>query len=161
MTVKVRIPIAPIPASRPRVSKWGTYYEKGYNKWRDDFREWLVHHWVHTPLSGILDVEIVCICTKPKTTKLSIPKGDVDNYAKGVLDMLNGLAWQDDKQIHSLRITKRYVEKGEDPCIDVSINVWRQECEKLNKLSSTVRQPKDRRTLDEKKLKDGTEPKVG
>ena len=37
-------------------------------------------------------------------------KPDVDNIAKVILDALNGLAWEDDKQITGLLITKEYSE---------------------------------------------------
>ena len=44
-------------------------------------------------------------------------KPDVDNIAKAVLDALNGIAYDDDKQITSLVIDKKYGE----PRIDVSM----------------------------------------
>lgn len=34
-------------------------------------------------------------------------RGDIDNYAKTVLDGLNKVAWGDDKQIVELRVEKR------------------------------------------------------
>ena len=33
-------------------------------------------------------------------------RGDVDNYAKTILDSLNGVAWEDDKQIRFLTMEK-------------------------------------------------------
>ena len=30
--------------------------------------------------------------------------GDVDNYTKSILDGLNGIAYQDDKQVHHLEV---------------------------------------------------------
>ncbi len=33
-------------------------------------------------------------------------RGDVDNYAKSILDGLNGVAFQDDKQVHILNVEK-------------------------------------------------------
>lgn len=65
------------------------------------------------PLSGVLSVEIICYCTKPKTSKLSMPKPDVDNLAKGVLDSLNGHLWADDSQIKSLQVSKWWAEPKE------------------------------------------------
>ena len=35
-------------------------------------------------------------------------KPDLDNIAKAVLDGLNGLAFDDDKQVVSLKVSKRY-----------------------------------------------------
>lgn len=39
--------------------------------------------------------------------------GDVTNYAKGVEDALNGIAWADDCQVVDLRVTKRWAKPGE------------------------------------------------
>lgn len=38
--------------------------------------------------------------------------GDVDNYAKSILDALNGLMYEDDSQVTTLYVTKKY---GNDP----------------------------------------------
>ena len=34
--MRLSIPLNPVPASRPRVSKWGTYYPKRYATWKKD-----------------------------------------------------------------------------------------------------------------------------
>lgn len=44
--------------------------------------------------------------------------GDLDNIAKSILDALNGLAYEDDCQVTTLMITKRY---GADPYAAVRI----------------------------------------
>ena len=46
-----------------------------------------------------------------KTAPL-LPREDVDNLAKAVLDALTGVAWHDDKQVASLHIVKRYGTAG-------------------------------------------------
>ena len=33
-------------------------------------------------------------------------RGDLDNYTKAILDALNGIAWQDDKQVFELKVVK-------------------------------------------------------
>lgn len=38
--------------------------------------------------------------------------GDVDNYAKAILDALNHVAWRDDKQINWLRVARTYDRVG-------------------------------------------------
>ncbi len=45
-------------------------------------------------------------------------KADADNYAKGILDSLNGLFWHDDGQIVDLHIGKYYSDK---PRIEMEI----------------------------------------
>jgi crossover junction endodeoxyribonuclease RusA len=48
------------------------------------------------------DIEVAA-ADEPVSKKL---RGDLDNYAKTVLDALNGVAWVDDKQIVSLYLIK-------------------------------------------------------
>jgi len=44
---------------------------------------------------------------------LQVTRTDVDNLAKFVLDSLNGVLYEDDKQVASLQVTKVY--DNEDP----------------------------------------------
>ena len=39
-------------------------------------------------------------------------KPDIDNVAKAVLDGLNGIAFEDDKQVINLRIAKAYANEA-------------------------------------------------
>lgn len=110
------IPLDPVPASRPRVSKWGTYYGKKYTRFRKDIASFLKV----TPLrllAGPLAVGIWLYVGRPKSTKLAHPKPDVDNYAKGVMDGLNGVLWEDDSQVVSLGVVKLWTD--EEPRIVV------------------------------------------
>jgi len=47
-----------------------------------------------------------------KKTAPLLPREDVDNLAKAVLDALTGVAWHDDKQVASLHIVKSYGTAG-------------------------------------------------
>lgn len=49
---------------------------------------------------------ITVTATEAPEWKTSL-KGDVDNYAKSILDALNGVAWADDKQVLELKVTKK------------------------------------------------------
>ena len=42
----------------------------------------------------------------------SIPRPDVDNAAKAVLDALNGVAWEDDSQVERLGVEKSYGQEA-------------------------------------------------
>ena len=98
-----------VPASRPRVSKYGTYYLPTYRAFKKQMeelvakdRDQFIRH------QGPLSVIVLCAVQKPKTTKRDYPVGDVDNYAKAVLDSLNGILWEDDIQITELTVRKCY-----------------------------------------------------
>jgi Holliday junction resolvase RusA-like endonuclease len=53
----------------------------------------------------------------------SIPTGDVDNYAKAVLDALQGLLYVNDRQVVDLVSRKRYHTEAE-PWTGVHIHAW-------------------------------------
>lgn len=66
--------------------------------------------------------------TCSKASHLQLTRSDVDNFAKFVLDSLNGVLYQDDKQVASLQITKVYDD--EEPYIgstDVIIETMTEE----------------------------------
>ena len=54
---------------------------------------------------------------------------DIDNLAKGILDPLNGLAWQDDRQIVDLLCFKR--TNVDDPLTHVIISEWQEDPDEL------------------------------
>lgn len=109
----VFIPVAPVPASRPKVSKFGTYYTATYANWRKAAAKFVRDHVNVVPEVAPLVVLVENIVPKPRTSKLKHPNGDVDNYAKAALDILNEAAWVDDKQIISLTSTKRFAGPAE------------------------------------------------
>ena len=106
--------VTPIPASRPRVTRWGTYYGKRYEKFRTDMRQALQFTKL-SPLSGDLWIELEFIVPPPKTVKRTTPRGDIDNYVKGPMDSMTKHEgfWNDDDQIVHLEASKRYQKKDE------------------------------------------------
>ena len=108
---RIFIPILPVPASRPRVCRWGTYYGKRYTEFRK-IADTLLQavEWPRVfPLGGLLAVSVTFTVPRPKTTKRLSPRGDVDNYFK-TLDSLNGTVWKDDDQIVWAIMVKDYGE---------------------------------------------------
>lgn len=78
-----------------------------------------------TPNAAVAVTIRACFSIPKKTSKkmralmLSSPfpvrpikKPDADNIAKIVLDALNGLAYEDDKQVTGLLVTKKYSEQA-------------------------------------------------
>lgn len=121
----VTLQLAPVPASRPRFrvikTKFGkqfvhTYYAGAYKTFLEQAKGALLER---VPLEGLLEVSIDCYVEKPKTSKRSTPRGDVDNYAKGVLDVLTDRKfWGDDDQVVALQVTKSFSDR---PRIEVTI----------------------------------------
>jgi Holliday junction resolvase RusA-like endonuclease len=111
----------PVPASRPRVSKWGTYYSGKY-------KEYLRHSQAALPkaafpLEGDLELDLEFVAVRPKTTKRSNPRGDIDNYAKAIMDTITKLGyWNDDDQVVTATMHKRFAEAEEVPHTRVTIN---------------------------------------
>lgn len=73
-------------------------------------------------LEGNLLVSLDLVCHKPKTTKRSNPRGDIDNYVKAVLDALTKKGyWVDDDQITVIHAAKRWPDDKEEPHFYVRI----------------------------------------
>lgn len=115
--IRIVLDVVPVPASRPRVSKWGTYYGKTYKAFRKAMEEEL-SGWEAEPLSGALTVDVTFHCKKPKKLTKQWPRGDIDNYLKGLFDSLNGIVWGDDDQIIMTVGSKVYAD---NPHIEVII----------------------------------------
>lgn len=118
MISKLFIPIKPTPASRPRISRYGNYYPKGYTDFRKEIYQFfkkLQKKYIAVDKVGFT-VTLEIICKKPKKPSNDYPRGDVDNYAKAYLDSITyaQLAWVDDIQVIELIVNKRYQEEGED-----------------------------------------------
>lgn len=111
----------PVPASRPRVGKYGTYYSKTYSKWIKESWQY-VEKIEDLPTDRPIVVMVDAVFEKAKTSKLEYPSPDIDNLEKGPLDQINKLRkatergiWEDDKQVVLLVGSKRFAEPGELP----------------------------------------------
>lgn len=115
------IPITPLPAPRPRLTKWGTaYYPATYVAFMKELAALLPPK--AEPLTGDLMVEVECVCKPIAKSKFTTPAGDCDNLAKGPMDALTKAGYYgDDRQIVDLHVTKRFPRAGEQPHIRVSL----------------------------------------
>ena len=115
--MKYTIPINPVPASRPKVSKYSTYYGKKYTAFRKEVTP-LIEDMELTPIEGPITLSITFNISKAKSSKLEYPSGDIDNYCKAIMDSLNGHLYIDDKQVVHLLASKQFVEGSGSIVID-------------------------------------------
>ena len=116
-----RFNINPVPASRPRVSRWSTYYPKKYTKFKKDM-EALTSEIEITPSEKLVSVELEFRIMMPKSFSKKKRQGlnntycsnnsDIDNYIKAILDSLNGVFYIDDKQVVEIFARKIYSDEG-------------------------------------------------
>ena len=120
--------INPVPASRPRVTRWGTYYGKRYNKFKEEMKENTSYECRHNLKNTIIWLEdliyadmtfFVPMARSWSKKKKSLKNGqfcdnnaDLDNYEKAILDSLNGIYFKDDRQIVSQKSQKIWADKG-------------------------------------------------
>lgn len=117
------LPIEPVPASRPRVTRYSTFYGKRYTHFKQEAEKLIETLYSAEPLDGPITASVVLYCKRAKTSKRSYPRGDVDNYAKAILDAANGKLYVDDDQIIQLTVTKLYATLDR-PRISVYLSPW-------------------------------------
>ena len=120
----------PIGKARPRMTKEGHVYTVDKTRaYEQLIRIMYRRKYLREPkATGNVSIEIRITITVPKSaTKKEreillsarpMKKPDLDNVAKIVLDALNGVAYEDDKQVTSLTV---YREWGESPQVEVWI----------------------------------------
>lgn len=117
------IPINPVPASRPRVGRWGVHYLKTYATWMKQIACMLPTrdepHFAEGPVAVLAEF----ILKRPQRLTRAYPRGDTDNYEKALYDALTkcGCIWKDDDQIVMALTFKRYAEPNEKPRIKVMV----------------------------------------
>lgn len=123
-TFNIFVPVKPVPASRPRVGRYGTYFSKNYEDFRNECFRFLSKIKHNYPIKDSeFKVEIEFICKKPMKPANNYPIADIDNFLKGPLDAITkvGMVWKDDVQIVHLIGRKRYQREGEDFGMQITI----------------------------------------
>lgn len=135
MEVKFTILGEPMGKERPRFRRVGNYVQtytpaktKNYEtKVRDSYYSSNMNT---RHLTGAIQAEIYGVFPIPVSVSKKLrakmesgeepytKKVDADNLAKIVLDALNGVAYEDDKQITKLSVTKVY---GKEPRVEVTL----------------------------------------
>ena len=131
MMLQFTIPISPVPKGRPRLGKFGTYTPPKTKKFEDDVKLYLNtilknHDPLETPIEVFLyfRLPIPKSYSKKRTEaclsgseKPILKNGDLDNYAKAVLDAFNGIVYKDDCQIVEMHLTKVYDSQEGIDCL--------------------------------------------
>ena len=115
--MKVTFNLAPVVASRPRVTRWSTFFPKKYAQFKEDMLE-LTKDITYTPSKELIYVQMTFYVAMPKSwsKKKKLEKGgqfcdnncDIDNYCKATLDSLEGVYFENDKQVAMIRAMKYY-----------------------------------------------------
>ena len=108
--MKYRIPVKPQAKERPRLGRRRRVYTPEKTMvFESAIKEWWTANngpkitdnaYVYVEISKTyIDVEIIPIVGRTRPVGVL---GDIDNHAKSILDGLNGVAWDDDKQVEGL-----------------------------------------------------------
>lgn len=122
----------PAPAPRPRIrvlrlkggkSMGVAYYAGKYKNFLVEAPKAIPESIEYFDKGTAIEVAVQFICQRPLKPANPYPVGDVDNYAKGILDAITkqGTYWKDDAQITKLTLVKRYAIDDEEPCYIVEV----------------------------------------
>ena len=127
----IYIPGQPVGKGRPRfVKATGHTYTPTKTK---DYESLVKRAYIidngHTMLTGPIRLDIFAVYQLPKDKKRRAilaqrpytGKPDIDNVAKVIQDALNGLAYEDDKQVVEMYVEKRYCGEDEEPHVSVTV----------------------------------------
>lgn len=125
------IPIEPVAKARPRLGKGGNVYTPGNTRVFEQFvrqfasyRENVKPLKRKVPVFVELEFHLPIPASRRREFELSggtmepTVRPDLDNYAKSILDALNGVAWEDDAQVVQMNCSKLYApQPGVRICI--------------------------------------------
>lgn len=104
--------LRPIPAPRPRVTKWGTYNDPKYTYYKKLIQQAMGNKFYS---DKPLTMSLVFSYTYPRSwakkrcvAQPHASRPDLDNLCKGIMDALNEVCYKDDSQIVHLSASKIY-----------------------------------------------------
>lgn len=117
--------VSPVPAARPRVTRWATFYPKKYTQFKKDM-DMALNDVVFIPFETNIYAKLDFFIQIPKSwskKKKSSKQGqfcdnnaDIDNYCKAILDSLNEVYYKDDRQIVMLKARMYWSETPRIDC---------------------------------------------
>lgn len=133
-SISFNIPGKPLGKGRPRFSTRGgfvkTYTPEKTASYENFVKVCYLNEFHDFKITGEIDAEIIAYFPIPKNFSKKkrqlasygeirpAKKPDCDNIAKIILDSLNGIAYEDDKQIIDLKVAKFY---SDDPHVNVTL----------------------------------------
>lgn len=110
-----------VAKGRPRMTKTGRTYTPQKTRDAEALVQAAIRPLKPKCLVGPLQVILNFVLKRPKSSKRPYPtvRPDLDNYAKLVLDAIQGLCFEDDAQVVQLILTKAY---GPRPAIYLTIH---------------------------------------
>ena len=129
--MKFEIPNTPIAQQRPRLSKWGVYNPNSKQK---ESAKWIVAEQMVSEgyikaADGPIEVNLTFHMPIAKNSRRRAEnalegqwccKGkDIDNLAKFALDVLNKIAYEDDRLVSKLTCEKIY---SQQPRVEIEVN---------------------------------------
>lgn len=115
----------PVPKARARVVGRRAYTPKKTVEWEDTIGwTFRLKYRERRPIPREVPVSILVSAYFPVASWRSI-RGDLDNYLKCVMDSLNGVAWEDDKQVVHACISKSVCGQGHKAGVAITITEHR------------------------------------
>jgi Holliday junction resolvase RusA-like endonuclease len=112
--ITLKFEMRPVPKGRPRFARGRVFTPKSTSDFERAIRrstKLQLELAGMGPLAGTLDIGIIFEYKRPKQSTLPVPRADLDNLIKAVLDGLNEIAFVDDKQVALISAYKKWSDK--------------------------------------------------
>lgn len=109
--IRIIIPGRPVPKQRPRFGRGGHVYTPSKTKQYEELVGWYAKQYIPQPIN-----ENIALHIRVYVKNNVFP--DIDNIAKSIMDGLNGIAYNDDKQVACLTIQRL---QGEEERAEIEI----------------------------------------
>lgn len=128
MTLRLVIEGPPPSKGRPRSTRSGRVYTPPSTRDAEENirRQWLAAGRPAFKGRPALAFGLVVSVARPKRKHGPVPikRPDLDNVAKLFCDALNGLAWADDAQFVSLRVSRHWAPEGQPGSCVLCVREW-------------------------------------
>jgi len=120
MTIHIELPIRAVPKGRPRFGKGFTYTPAKTRNYERNLQHLMrmSPDCPSRPVLGPIEVAVCFSFKAPKKSTTGYPRGDLDNFCKGIFDAANEILWADDSQIVHAVADKKYTDRD---CIQITV----------------------------------------